>query len=677
MQQRQCLILQGESLWLNEQALALYHKASDTQRLYLSDADQASSVAVPIKQATQYLGRELVLVVFDCCQPFSADALGAIIGSLKAGGALVLLLSNTFNGLWLARLIEVAADYTESIHHVKQSETLPMLALDIDTSKPTSVQPSVEQQQAIEAVLKVVSGHRRRPLLISSDRGRGKTALLGMAAAALLNLGKTKLLVTGPAKANSDALFEHANLALPAAVKTPRGLQWQDGKIEFVAPDLLLKTKPAADLLIVDEAAAIPLHMLEQLLQSYARVVFSSTLHGYEGTGRGFALAFKKTLDTHTPGWRSLSLTQPIRWADNDRLEKFSFDALLLNAEPVAAESVAEANMQNVQFEWLSREQLLANEALLRQVFGLMVLAHYRTRPSDLQMMLDRDDISIAVLRYQDNVVATVWLVDEPALDADLASKVFAGERRLKGQLLPQSLLAHAGLPDAGDYHYKRIIRIAVHPELHSKGLGSLLLTQLKQAMRGKTDLIGTSYAMDERVCEFWLKNGLKPVRLGQHLDQVTGSVSVLMLLPISGRGKVLFDKAEQSLSEQWPYLLQRQLKWLPVNQLICLNQAVLAFEQHVTDSEQLQIECFAYAQRSLESTEIALWKWLSGAIGKQALEKVESKAKTALMLVLMQQRDISDVVTSLGFNGRGELLAVLRQAVSEALSAASPVDTK
>ena len=232
-------------------------------------------------------------------------------------------------------------------------------------------------------------------------------------------------------------------------------------------------------------------------------------------------------------------------------------------------------------------------------------------------------------------------------------------------------------MPDAGDYHYKRIIRIAVHPELHSKGLGSLLLTQLKQAMRGKTDLIGTSYAMDERVCEFWLKNGLKPVRLGQHLDQVTGSVSVLMLLPISGRGKVLFDKAEQSLSEQWPYLLQRQLKWLPVNQLICLNQAVLAFEQHVTDSEQLQIECFAYAQRSLESTEIALWKWLSGAIGKQALEKVESKAKTALMLVLMQQRDISDVVTSLGFNGRGELLAVLRQAVSEALSAASPVDTK
>lgn len=671
MQQRQCLILQGEKHWLNEQALALYHKASDSQRLYLSDADQASNIAVPIKQATQYLGRELSLIVFDCCQSFSADALGAIIGSLKAGGALILLLPNTYNSLWLARFIEVAAGYEACINHIKQPDSVPIPALDFDTSKSTSVQPSMEQQQAIEAVLKVVRGHRRRPLLISSDRGRGKTALLGMAAAELLKRGKTKLIVTGPGKANSDALFEHASNTLPEAVKTPRGLHWLDGEIEFIAPDLLLKTKPAADLLIVDEAAAIPLPMLEQLLQRYARIVFATTLHGYEGTGRGFALTFKQTLDKHTPDWRSLSLTQPIRWADDDHLEQFSFDALLLNAEPVAAESVALANTHNVRFEQLSSEQLLANETLLRQVFGLMVLAHYRTRPSDLQMMLDRDDISIAVLSYQDNVVATAWLVDEPPLDAELASKVFAGERRLKGQLLPQSLLAHAGLPDAGDHHYKRIIRIAVHPELQSKGLGSFLLTQLKQALHGTTDLIGTSYAMDERVCHFWLKNGLKPVRLGQHLDQVTGSVSVLMLIPTSDRGKVLFDKAEQSLSQQWPYLLQRQLKWLPANQMICLSQAVLPLQHDLTDSEQLQIECFAYAQRGMESTEIALWKWLHNSTGKHAFRQIQPHAQIALMLALMQQRDSSDVVTMLGLTGRSELLAVLRQAVSEALSAA------
>jgi len=58
--------------------------------------------------------------------------------------------------------------------------------------------------------------------------------------------------------------------------------------IEFVAPDDLIANKHDVSLLMVDEAAAVPVQMLSELLQSYSRIVFSSTIHGYEETGRGF-----------------------------------------------------------------------------------------------------------------------------------------------------------------------------------------------------------------------------------------------------------------------------------------------------------------------------------------------------------------------------------------------------
>jgi N-acetyltransferase 10 len=41
--------------------------------------------------------------------------------------------------------------------------------------------------------------------------------------------------------------------------------------------------------LIIDEAAAIPITLVKQLLGPYM-VILSSTIHGYEGTGRSLSL---------------------------------------------------------------------------------------------------------------------------------------------------------------------------------------------------------------------------------------------------------------------------------------------------------------------------------------------------------------------------------------------------
>ena len=44
---------------------------------------------------------------------------------------------------------------------------------------------TADQQRAVDAVVRVVTGHRRRPVVLTSDRGRGKSAAFGIAAAQL------------------------------------------------------------------------------------------------------------------------------------------------------------------------------------------------------------------------------------------------------------------------------------------------------------------------------------------------------------------------------------------------------------------------------------------------------------------------------------------------------------
>ena len=114
--------------------------------------------------------------------------------------------------------------------------------------------------------------------VIIAPRGRGKSALAGM-----LARQTQSALVTAPAKAATEVLAQFAA-----------------EQFRFMAPDAILaqpqEAQPLAEWLIVDEAAAIPAPLLQQLVQRFPRVLLTTTVQGYEGTGRGFMLRFCATL---------------------------------------------------------------------------------------------------------------------------------------------------------------------------------------------------------------------------------------------------------------------------------------------------------------------------------------------------------------------------------------------
>lgn len=100
----------------------------------------------------------------------------------------------------------------------------------------------------------------------------------------------------------------------PPRIKCKRGI------VEFNLPQKLLKE---ADVLIVDEAAGIPVPMLFAFTERFRKVIFASTIHGHEGAGRGFSLRFLRALQQNREiNLYKIELKEPIRYAPNDPVEE-------------------------------------------------------------------------------------------------------------------------------------------------------------------------------------------------------------------------------------------------------------------------------------------------------------------------------------------------------------------
>jgi tRNA(Met) cytidine acetyltransferase len=671
MTQRQCLVLKGDSDWYRLSLLELQAEFDNDRIIYLSDHPVDSVLILPHKKAQSQLGKEFELVIIDASEQLDPDSLGAIIGTVVAGGTLIIALQKSVTAsLWQKRFEQVISKFSDnhdSFMVVNQGQKLPKLVPPEQQEKSAreEIYRTEDQQHAVEAIFKVVHGHRRRPLVISSDRGRGKSAALGIAAAELILNGKTNIIVTASSMTTADTLFEHAARLLPQAIISQGHIQYQQADLQFIAPDALIASDIKTDLLLVDEAAAIPSSILEKLLQKFSRIVFATTLHGYEGTGRGFVIRFQNSLDKNTPNWHKLTLTTPIRWGNDDHLEAFSFEALLLNALPVDDELISGASVDSCEFELLDRTQLLQDEKSLRELFGLMVLAHYRTRPSDLQMMLDREDVSVYVMRKRGHIVASAWLVNEGELDDNLSTEVYAGNRRLKGHLLPQSLLAHVGLTNAGSLNYQRIIRIAVHPAIQGRGIGQRLLADIKKHVNQKRcDVLGASFAASTDLLGFWHKADYVPARLGIHQDDVSGSHAVMMLQACSEKGHVLIQQAQKRLQQQWAYLLSSHFNVMDAELLIAISQLILTPESQLSQWDEQDIHAFAYQQKGFEISQYSLALWMQAQIFQPEFTQLDSKQQQLCMMMILQQRDIAGVCKYLVYTGKKQVISALRVAV-------------
>ena len=98
--------------------------------------------------------------------------------------------------------------------------------------------------------------------------------------------------------------------------------------LPFRAPDAA--SVATGDVLLVDEAASLPLPRLQTLLGRYRRLVLATTSEGHESAGRAFALRLPSLLDRERPGWLRLTPAAPLRWRAGDPLDTLVSETLLV-----------------------------------------------------------------------------------------------------------------------------------------------------------------------------------------------------------------------------------------------------------------------------------------------------------------------------------------------------------
>lgn len=714
---RLTLVLSGDPDWTAAAARSAVDCAGVGPPLWLSDRT-LHPAARPLDTASQLLGGECGLLVYDAWSGFDPDGFGAASGTLRGGGLLILpcppladwpdrpdpqagriapwpLEASAAGRRFIARLVRVLQTepgvqvLTQPWHVLTAGRHGPMPAVDPATDPIHPLDPArpatPDQACAIEAVLRHARGRPHRPLVLTAHRGRGKSAALGIAAARWLGqpavgaAGPRLVLVTAPRRTACDALFSHAARAWPAAHPDGSGLRAGGLAIQFQAPDSLCQGHPAADLLLVDEAAGIPAPLLTRLLDLYPRVVFATTVHGYEGTGRGFDIRFRATLDRRTPQWRGLTLETPIRWAPADPLEALVFHALLLDAAPATAETIESLDLADGRVERLDRDALAADDHTLGQVFGLLVLAHYQTRPFDLRLLLDAPGVRVLVLRHATQVIATLIATEEGGMaDPDLLQAVYEGRRRPRGHLLPLTLSAHGGLLDAPRLRYLRVIRIAVHPALNRRGLGRRLLRGLfREARRDGIDLLGTSFGATPGLIAFWSGCGYRPVQIGTSRNAASGEHALVMLRPASERGWSFSAAARARLAQRLPVLLPGPLRRFDPTVAAALipalgdNQQSPGYPSSLDPLEQLELESFATGHRTLEAALPALavltYRRLGTALRIGRLDPAEA---ALLIAAAGQLRPVGELSEVFDAKGREAVIEALRRTVGRLLNA-------
>lgn len=527
----------------------------------ISDRELAGLDPINAAATIGLLGQTIRFGVLDCFAGFNPNHLAQLAGSIQAGGVLILMtppesewrafadpeylhLGYDNPQLGPGRFLRWVIATLRSGALLRWSGLRSGLpALPADSGWNSDDRYKSDDQARVVPELLQHWAQAESTLILTADRGRGKSAAIGIALA-LMRRSMAEVVICAPARSAVVSLYQQ--FAACSDVQS---------EPEFLLPAELLtriaRSAKAPRLLVIDEAAGIPVPALLRLAELTPHLLLSTTTHGYEGHGRGFGLRFIRRLAQLRGEYRQLSLSEPIRWSRSDCLEPLLNEMLLMDLEaPKFASDSCDISINEV-----TPEQLVADRGLLRACFELLTHAHYRTSPADLRVLLDAPGQRLLLVQTEGQLLGVCWLAEEGIADPDLARQVYQGRRRPNGNLIPQTLLYHCGWPQAQAFRALRIVRIAVQPDGRRSGVGSALLESARQMARAESfDLLGASFAFDADIHRFWRSAGFSPVRLGDQIDSVAAAPACLVLAALSDAARAWLPDARRRFAVMLNY---------------------------------------------------------------------------------------------------------------------------
>lgn len=676
------------------------------------------------RAAEELLGTTHETVVVDGADGFSPNAVGRTVGAVAGGGLYVLLLPAD----WVDRVDGFRANlavppYTDDEPTSAFRERLvatfdhPGVAVydaDADVfrqdglTEPDGSPPQSDgtlpanpefPMAAYEACLTAGQGRTLRRLeqlrqpgtaaVVDAHRGRGKSSVAGLAAGALAAAGQS-VIVTAPSRSNAATLLNRAG-TLMETLGGRDGENTADGSVDYVEPTTLDEAVGGADAVFVDEAAGLPVALLSTALAA-PRVAFVTTVHGYEGAGRGFSVRFRDRLADADHEVVETHLREPIRYAPDDPVESWGFRALALDARPAVDRLVADATVTDTSYRRLSTATLRGDDHRLRETFGLLVRAHYRTEPTDLARLLDAPNLSTHALLVDDHVVAVALVAREGGLSPERRQDVFGGGR-IHGNMIPDLLGSQLRDPEATRPVGYRVVRIATHDAVRRSGFGSRLLSAIETDLAtgvdrpgfAPADYLGSGFGATPGVVDFWRQNGYRSVHLSTTRNDTSGEHSAVLLSPVTDAGRALVARHEAGFRDRIPGVLSDTLRTLEPDVVRATLRACEADPElliEFTDYEWRLIVGTgtgptAYGTAPAPFRRLAVAWFLAtqappaeranGGAGSDDADDgvaLDERAERLLVRKVLQGRAWDDVAETLGFVSTGECMRTLGETV-------------
>ncbi|MDG6246795.1 GNAT family N-acetyltransferase [Glaesserella parasuis] len=550
-------------------------ETADVGGIFLPD----SPTFLPFSNAKTLLGQEFPYAFYDMRAEggvcLNLDALAIVAGTIQEGGTLYLVCPEWDN-------LEQQVDFDALRWNAQQpiatpnffryfktlvNEILPPFTGEVpcEAGGRGEIVFTQDQQNIFDNLpLDPADIH-----LILAPRGRGKSTLSGKLAEKL-------------SQQYAVSITARSHSALPNFWK---GIE--SDKVKFFAPDRLIQMIEQKNIspnqwLFVDEAASLPLPMLQQFCAYFDKVVLTTTTQNYEGTGRGFCLKFLPTLSRSTKQW---TLSQPLRWGENDPLEAFVNQLLLLEYQIPPSPPFSKGG------SYLDK---------LINFYHLLAQAHYKTTPTDLRRLFDAPDQRYFYLEEQEKLIAGCWAVNEGGLDDKLTQAIWRGERRPQGNLVAQYLCFQGNLPDACRLKSVRISRIAVQPEYQKQGYGKRLVSQIISQMPPLVDFVSVSFGLTPELLYFWQSCGFNLVQITPTPEASSGYHSAMMIYPLSEQGKIFAQQAQQQFKRDFP-LLPFADRFQHIAISTSLNSLIL------DHNDERNLQGFIYAQRTLTACYVSL----------------------------------------------------------------------
>ncbi|WVQ84360.1 hypothetical protein IAT38_006512 [Cryptococcus sp. DSM 104549] len=409
---------------------------------------------------------------------------------------------------------------------------------------------TVDQAKALLTFVEAISEKTlSSTVALTAARGRGKSAALGLAIGAALAHDYSNIFVTSPDPENLRTLFEFVFKALDAlgyeehidydvvqstnpefkkAIVRVNVFRGHRQTIQYISPEDS-HVLGQAELVIIDEAAAIPLPLVRKLIGPYL-VFMASTINGYEGTGRSLSIKLIQQLREQTRpsiskdvdagatngsgpskaasagrsgaglvrSLREIKLEEPIRYSPGDQVEKWLNNLLCLDATIVSKNVQGCPHPSKCELYYVNRDTLFsyhaASEVFLQRMMALYVASHYKNSPNDLQMLSDAPAHHLFVLlppiKEEDNTLPDPLVVLQVALEGNISREAIMKEMsqsgvRSSGDMIPWTIATQFQDNDFAMLSGARVVRIATHPDYARMGYGSRAIEALNSFYAG------------------------------------------------------------------------------------------------------------------------------------------------------------------------------------------------